>query len=707
MNATFHRINTEYFDWIKRKLGAFLSNFLGTKSAQANAKDRDGSRDLDRADILWLLAAYTFVLAPHANRQPWWFTAIIIGVLIWRGLIATKAWRFPPSLLLHLVTLAAAVATWYVHGRLYGRDPGVMLLIAMLGLKLMEMKRSRDVTWAVYLGLFLVTTNFFYSQSVFMALYAFISLGLFVATMVGFARIASKPTLRERIKPALALMGFALPLALILFFLFPRIQGPLWRMPDQSRVGKTGLSDSMTPGNISELIKSEDLVFTVKFDGPSPSSSVMYWRGPVLTSFDGRTWRSDGFRLQQLRGDYAALTGGNKRGQKVSYTMTMEPADTPWITALDIPENIPEGLRSNQDFQMSLSFTNLDRTAQAAQRRNVKLSSFLQYQMEEPTGEPALARAKMLPRTGNLKARELATQWRVAAGTGPESNRKVMEEALRLYNREFTYTLEPPILQSQDTIDEFLFTTKLGFCEHYSGSFAFLMRAADIPARVVTGYLGGELNPYNQTVAVRQSEAHAWTEVYLPGEGWLRIDPTSAVAPSRIERGMNALAGQQGFFGNIEANDPLGIVAWTRLNWDAFNYQWTQWVINYNQDRQRDFLSNFGIDNANWETMAKWMVGLGVAVSGIVTLLMLARLRPRKKDALTRAIELLDKALAKRGVPRAASEGMESLAMRLQSDHNALWQQLDPLLRKIAHFRYSETASETDLAEIKSTLNKI
>jgi protein-glutamine gamma-glutamyltransferase len=680
-------------------LGSRLRRWLSVFFGGASAGHRSDARDLDRADVLWLLTAYAFVLAPHAERQPWWFSVAIGVVLIWRGLITVNAWRFPPALVLSLIVLFAAIMTWRVHGRLWGRDPGVMLLLATLSMKLMEMRITRDVTWAIYLGLFLVVTNFFYSQSVFMALYAIICVGLFVATMIGFARLASKPTLRERVKPAIAMMVFAIPLTMILFFLFPRIQGPLWRMPDQSRIGKTGLSESMAPGNISELIKSEELAFNVKFESRAPSPAQLYWRGPVLSSFDGRRWTMDPLKTRALEGDYAALTGGSQRGIPVTYTMTLEPMESPWVTLLEIPEQQPPELRMNGDYMTVIFANNLERAAQAAQRRNVTVTSNLRYLLREPGGAIALSRYTMIPKAGNQRARELAQSWRTKHGTGRKADDDVIGDALTLFNKEFTYTLEPPQLQTSSPIDEFLFTTKLGFCEHYSSSFAYLMRSAGIPARVVTGYLGGEENPYNGTIAVRQSDAHAWTEVYLEGDGWVRVDPTSAVAPTRIQRGLSAQLGPLGMFGSLEANDPLGIVAWARLNWSAFNYQWTQWVINFNQDKQKDILSSLGFKNPDWQTMAQWMVGLGIGVTALGATVMVARLRPKRRDPLARLMDQLDARLAKAGLARAPAEGLENYSQRLRNLKPAIWERLDPLLRRLALVRYREP-TESEIATL-------
>jgi protein-glutamine gamma-glutamyltransferase len=688
VSATLPLSGSSESAWSKR-----LKVFFGAVPSKLSAD----SRDLDRADVLWLIGAYIFVLAPHFDRQPLWYGLPIVALLIWRALIATRGWHYAPSIVLTLFVLAAGFATWREHGRLYGRDPGVMLLLGMVAMKLMEMRVTRDVTWAVYLGLFLVVTNFFYSQTVLMALYAIVCVGIFVATMIGFARLASKPTLKERVKPALAMLAWAVPLTIVLFLLVPRIQGPLWRMPDQSRMGKTGLSESMSPGMISELIKSDELAFVVKFDGPVPPSQNLYFRGPVLSNFDGRTWTQDSRLSQDIAPQRLPQLVGGTPNDIVRYTLTLEPSPLPLVTALESAITVPDNLVMTPDYQMRIRTSTSTEVARAAQRRNVTLSSALTGRMEEPVLS-ALGRAKALPlNSTNPRAIALAKQWRTNAGEGNAGDDEVLAQALRLFNKEFTYTLEPPLLQSKDTVDEFLFTTKRGFCEHYAGSFALLMRAAGIPARVVTGYLGGEFNPYNQTLVVRQSEAHAWTEVYLQGQGWVRIDPTSAVAPIRIQRGLVAELGPLGIFGSIEANDPLGIVAWTRQNWEAFNYQWTQWVINFNDDKQRDLLSSLGMKNPDWQTMAAWLVGSGFVVAALSAAVMLLRLRPQRKHPLRLALDLLDRKLVKLGAPRQASEGLEALSERLAQERPDLWHRVDPVLRALAMSRYRTESSISDI----------
>jgi protein-glutamine gamma-glutamyltransferase len=618
---------------------------------------------LPASEIYWLLAACVFVLAPHADRLPIAVSIVGAFVLIWRAMMAGRGWRQAPRIALYALVVVAAAGTWSTYGRLWGRDAGVMLLICMMLLKLLEMRTTREVTIAVYLGLFLVVTNFFYSQSIMMAGYMFVCLWIFFATMVGFNRIGQRPTLKDRLRPAGLMLLAAMPLAIALFLFFPRIQGPLWRMPDDQRTSRTGLSDNMNPGQFAQLIRDESTAFVVRFDGPVPPVPFLYWRGPVMWETDGRQWRMPETWSGMPQLSSAPLPLLRTEGQ-ITYTVTTEATNQPWVLALDVPTTIPQGIGMSRDYQLIAMPMLRVRPGEGATRHNYTVTSALRYRIDEPRGKSIVRYALTFPDNSNPRTLALGTQWKAQF---PEPRQRIAE-AVRMFEREFTYTLEPPVLDPKSPYDDFLFNTKRGFCEHYSGAFALLMRASGIPARIVTGYLGGEINPFNNTLIVKQSDAHAWTEVYLEGEGWVRIDPTNAVAPSRIERGIGAALGPIGVFGAFEAADPLGIVAWSRLQWSAFNYRWNQWVIGYNAEQQRHTLARLGINAQDWLRLIQWLVysAVSLALAGTVWLAWRDWLLARKAPLEASYARFCER-MAKAGVSRRPDEGPRDFLARIEA----------------------------------------
>jgi len=639
---------------------------------------------LDVKNVLWLLAAMLVVVAPHLWRLAEWVGVFFALVVAWRGWIALRAARFPPRWLVISLALAAAVATFLAHGRLMGRDAGTTLLILMAAMKLLEMKTSREVVLAIHLGFVLVMTNFLYSQTIPMGFYMFACVWLFVGTLVGFHRgVGRTPTVRERLVPSGMLLVQAVPLMLVFFILFPRVQGPLWALPQDARAGLTGLSDTMTPGNISKLIQSEATAFRVQFEGEMPPYATLYWRGPVLWAFDGRSWKAPEFSPAGKL-DYTLAQ------RPVRYAITVEPHGKHWLFSLDVPANLPRGAGLRHDLQIR-SIRPVD------QRVRYDMQSWLDYRYGEHL--PAIYRdyALSFPQGRNRRTLALGRQWAAEAGGDPI---RIVNRALQHFNTQFTYTLEPPALNSDDPYDEFLFETKRGFCEHYAGSFALIMRAAGIPARVVTGYQGGEVNPFNRELLVRQADAHAWVEVWLEGRGWVRLDPTSVVAPSRIDLGMDAALGPIGVLPSLIAADRFGILAGMRYAWDAMNSQWNQWVLGYNVDRQRQFLNQFGLNALDWRSLAVWLTVAAFVVGGLVGLGLVLRDLPGRRDPAVVAWERFCAKLAARGLGRAPHEGPVDFLRRVESARPDLAAEARAITAAYVEARYGEGLSRQQSREL-------
>jgi transglutaminase-like putative cysteine protease len=647
------------------------------------------SAHLDVRNVMWLLAAMVFVVAPHLMRLPYWVDAIFLVIVGWRAWMAWRALRHPSRWIMGLLTAGGTVATFMQYRMISGREAGVTLLILMTALKLLEMRTQREVTLSIYLGFFLVLTNFLFSQTIPIGFYSLACVWIFVGTLVGFNRIGSTPTVRERLKPAAALLFQALPLMIAFFVIFPRATGPLWALPQDSRAGVSGLSETMTPGNISNLIKSDALAFRVQFEAERPAYSRLYWRGPVMTEFDGgSTWSIPP----------TAPAGGlvySRRENRVNYTVTLEPHNKTWVFALDVPGEVPPGTYALGDLEIR------DRRP-VSERRRYDMVAYLDYNYGErlsPAAQKALTR---IDESRNPRTIALARKW---AADYPDK-RALVQQVFQFYNREFSYTLEPPPLDPRDPFDDFLFGTKQGFCEHYAGSFALIMRAAGIPARVVTGYQGGEVNPINKELVVRQADAHAWTEIWIEGQGWIRVDPTAAVSPLRVDSGINAALGPIGVMSSIVAADPLGLLASIRDSWRAMNSQWDQWVVGYNSEKQRQFFFNLGLGSIDWQSLGIWLIVATFGIGGVTSFLLFVRDLPPRREASLAAWDRFCAKLAATGLTRSPSEGPVDFLARIRTERPAIASSAEEITRRYVEARYGEGASREELRELARSVRQ-
>jgi transglutaminase-like putative cysteine protease len=619
-----------------------------------------------------LLLSILMVIAPHAEHLPVWVSGLCAGLLLWRGYLVYSGKPLPKRWQLMLVTLAGTAGIIFNFHTLFGREAGVTLLMLLAALKLMELRNARDAMVLVYLACFIIITNFFYSQSIPTALYLLATMMVIVATWVQLQ--AQNIALKPRLRIAAVLLMQALPLTLILFILFPRVQGPLWGLP-QDAYGSTGLDDRMSPGSLSRLGLSEEVAFRVTYNGKPPRRDQMYWRGPVLWNFDGRTW-TPGRTLLASPPRFTDLS------DPVDYVVTMEPHNKTWLFALDVPEKLSVPATLAYDFQI------FNKEPVHARMRYAARSDLV-YHANVQESERQLQRALQLPRQVDPRARQLAAEWRAAS----KDDAAIVRTALSYFRKNgFVYTLEPPLLGA-DGIDDFLFNTRQGFCEHYASAFVFLMRAASIPARVVTGYLGGELNDVGNYYIVRQSDAHAWAEVWLAGRGWVRVDPTSVIAPGRIERGLSASVSDNAALPFMERNPPQWMRD-LRFNLDAIANQWNQWVLGYDTERQFAFLTRLGMESITWQKMALNMAaGLGL-VTGLLALFMLRHLFVRRQDKVQTAWLRLCRKLADAGLPRAAHEGAQDYAARVAIARPDLAEDIRDLATRYAMLRYGASAGD-------------
>jgi protein-glutamine gamma-glutamyltransferase len=461
----------------------------------------------------------------------------------------------------------------------------------------------------------------------------------------------------------------------------------LWSIPQDDQ-SISGLSDSMSPGDISKLSMSEAVVFRVDFENAVPQNENLYWRGPVLGQQLGKSWVPYSV-AEREKLEY------EPQGPLTKYRVTLQPHNKPWLFALDLPAIRPNDAFFLADFQLR---SRMPVTA----LRAYEMASHLNYRVG--TDLPPRERSRYLAIDRRLNPRAIAYGQKLAE---EHTDQKVLVETLmKLYNTQFTYTLEPPKLGA-NPMDEFLFDTKQGFCEHYAGSFVLVLRAAGIPSRVVTGYQGGEINPITRQLVVRQSDAHAWSEVWFADLGWVRIDPTFAVSPLRINRGFSAAIGPVGMFNTMMEADKLGVLKQLRYSWDAVNNQWNQWVVGFNNDRQKSLMDQLGVKDMDWRTLAIWLIAGIVLASGSVGLFLMLRMYRTRKEPVVAAYEALCAKLARAGVTRAPHEGPVALLARLDAKRPKLAQQVAPLFESYVALRYSPLAEPKTNDETVTTRQKL
>ncbi|HEX8987227.1 MAG TPA: DUF3488 and DUF4129 domain-containing transglutaminase family protein [Rhodocyclaceae bacterium] len=599
------------------------------------------SSSLDAAQSWWLLAAGGVALLPLAPYLPAWLIATAVAAMLLRAWLIRSRDPVPARWILSLTVVPAVIGVVTQYRTPFGQTPGVALLVILLALKQLESGDRRDAFVIILLCYFLLLSSLFYSQSIPSALGLVAALAVTTAALAAVSDSGQAPARLLRL--AGLMLAQSLPLALLLFILFPRVAGPLWGLPRDAFGAQSGLSDMMAPGSIGSLALSDAMAFRAKFDGPLPRRDQLYWRGPVLTLFDGTVWRPSSFGLAR-RLPYAPPLPSTR------YEVTLEPHNRPWLFALDFPTDLPPGALMASDYQL-LS------TSPVTERRRYEVRS--QTNLVPGAGESphVLRLATTLP-PGNPRTRALAQTWRSAR----RGDVAILAQALAFFKgQHLAYTLEPPPLGA-DGVDEFLFQTRRGFCEHFASAFVFAIRAAGVPARVVTGYQGGELNAIDGYLEVRQSDAHAWAEVWLAGRGWVRIDPTAASYPQRIDRNLAAA---------MPAGEPLPLLlrpdwAWLRdmrQRWDAVTNRWNQWVLGYNPQRQRDLLGRLGMKSPDWRSMA-WTL----AASSSLVLAALsgwALYRRRRLDPAQRQWLRMTARLARRGLPQRPWEGATDYARRV------------------------------------------
>lgn len=639
-----------------------------------------------RIALTWILVAQLLAVLPHLSILHTWVVILWLVCVMWRIQIFRMRMNYPSSMLkTGLLGLIGICIMVFSYSRTQSLDTWITVLVAAFVFKLVELRSRRDALVTIFLGFFVVASTYLYRETFLATAYSLLPIGALLAALIGLQQTA----LNERVWSTLYLSGSlllqAVPMMLLLFVLFPRID-PLWSLPPPGGQGaSTGLSDSLKLGDIARLSRSSELAFRVGFKGRIPDRGQLYWRALTLESFNGETWRQSRDRGGDITPRWT------RRGEPVNYSVILQPTDTQWLYTLDTPGDTTAKARLRGDFSL---------------RNRQPVTSLISYNVEswpqaqqEIGSSPRSAFNLMLYGSSNPRAR----QW--GAELKGRSVNEIVRTILAYFSSQgFVYTLEPP-LAPQDSIDAFLFRDRQGFCEHYASSMVFVLRAAGIPARIVTGYQGGEIVDSSNYVQVRQLDAHAWAEYWTSETGWVMVDPLALVAPQRITGGMEAMSQAQGF----PTDSPLGLgkeslVNRFRLMLDNMGYQWDMWVLGYSSDRQGDLMSGW-FGSAGLTCISLTLGGCFVLIIAGWALWLFKPWR-REHDPLLRYYLRFERLLYRHGVTRGTGEAPLNFARRASKELPAQAEQIRAFSRIFVAQRYSDRFNAASLHLAYRTLRR-
>jgi transglutaminase-like putative cysteine protease len=636
-------------------------------------------------DTLFMLFVIGWTVLPHIEHLPLWCSLLTLVVLLWRAKLALANATLPSRWALAGMLLTSAGLTLWSFQTLLGKEPGVTMVVVLMALKTLELRARRDAFVVFFLGFFIVLTHFLYSQTLLVALAMLVSVWGLLTALVLVHMPAGQPSLRQAGRLAARTALWGAPIMAMMFVLFPRV-GPLWGVPKDGQA-KTGLSSTLRMGTVAELAGDDTIALRIRFDGPPPPPAALYFRGPVLTRFNGIEWRASPYddfspiRMTELRTE----------GAPVRYEMTLEPLRSTTLPLLEATGTAPvlDGYRAQQlaDLQWIA-----DRPV--IERLRFRAEAWPQFSHGprnganpgSGAGAATLREALELPRGYNPRTLAWAAALRQRpdlAGAGPRAFADALMQHIR--TEHFSYTVAPGTY-GRDAVDEFWLDRREGFCEHFASAFVVIMRALGVPARIVTGFQGTDPQPVDGFYAVRQSSAHAWAEYWEPASGWVRADPTAAVAPDRIFRG-NRLAPAPGLIAGAFGEVSPELLASLRQNWEAVNNRWNQWVLSYSRGQQIDVLKSLGVQSPSWEDLALLLIGClsTLALAGAVW----AWWDRRRVDPWVRQMERLREVLRELGLDSAPFEAPRALAARVRERFGAAGEPLAALLDALERQRYS------------------
>lgn len=609
---------------------------------------------IPRNALAWIIAAQVLLLLPHIFRLPLWIVLLYGAAFFWRLRIYRGRSSVPNRWLKLLLIGASMTGIAWSYGSVIGLEPTVALLLVAFALKLLESVARKDGYVVIFLGFFICITEFLFSQDLLVVIYSCLVVWVLTTALISLHRSASIGDSGPMRLAAVMLLQ-SVPLMLVLFFLFPRI-GPLWNVPIKTQAAKTGVSDMLRPGDISSLAQSSDVAFRASFVGDVPPVSSLYWRGLVMSRIDDGAWRTVSYF--ETPAEERRAPPVKKAGGSLDYTIIIEPTQQQWLYGLRYAEAMQSGILQLPDYRLLNPVV-------IEQELRYRVRSWPEVTLGSEISTWRRRLETQLPEESNPRTRQLAEDLYRESRDDAE----YVQQVLALFRQQpFRYTLQPPLLDN-NSMDQFLLETRAGFCEHYAYAFAVLMRAVGIPARVVSGYQGGEINPVNGTVIVHQFDAHAWNEVWLEGRGWVRVDPTAAVSPARIEFGLENAMQEEGSFLSSSLLSPLRYrgISWInalRLRYDAVTYQWQSWVVGFDGEQQIDVLRGvFGEINARL-FIGVMLASFGVVLGLVAASLFLRNRRQASVDPATRYIHLLQARLRRSGFTAHPGEAPGAMSRR-------------------------------------------
>lgn len=627
-----------------------------------------------------ILIALSVIVFPHFFHLPWPIIGSFYGFVLWRTGAIVRPLLLPGRKLLIILTLLALLMLWSINHSVFGRDAGTSALITAIGLKLMELRTPRDAYVVTFLAFFIALSQFLFSQTIWMAIYVLAICWLLVVALISLNSASSR--FYRHYKTGASLILQALPIMVFLFVLFPRIPAPNFGFRDNAGQAVSGLSEVLEPGQISRLSLSQETAFRVTFVDKIPPREQRYWRGPVFWYSDGKRWTLP---------DQQPIKHSETRflGSGYQYSIVLEPHHQKWLFALDLPTTLPaNAYQTNEHVLLSRS--------KIRERLAYQLISVPVYTTGALNNEDR-GRGLQLAIRPSQRVTELLRNWQLSSSKPVD----IVESALKYFHREpFVYTLNPPLLEDNPT-EQFLFETRKGFCEHFATAFVYLMRASKIPARVVTGYQGGEYNEIGNFIEVRQADAHAWAEIWLEEKGWVRVDPTAAVAPERIELGIDL--GRQISTGSIAFSvvDRSGLVHWLRQAgklWASLDHGWTRWVLGYDAYRQSRLFQNLGIESMLDKAM--------MLLSGFTLLMAFIwaisfRKKTNKQDKASSAYAKFCRKLASKGLVKKSTEGALDFAFRAMARLPEKSPAIDEITAIYLRLRYGKAHNSDDILNLR------
>ncbi|HWV14402.1 MAG TPA: DUF3488 and transglutaminase-like domain-containing protein [Cellvibrio sp.] len=656
------------------------------------------SPPMTRQSLLWLFAVQSLVLAPHYFSVPGWIGLLWLGVCFWRWKIFRGAWNYPGKLAKTLIVLLATAGLVLSLGKGFSLIAMVSLLLVGSILKLLEIKTRKDFVLLLFISLLVLATQFIFFDDFLAAVYGIVCLTVIFAALLQLYQQADAQPFWLQLRTSGFMLVQAIPIMVLLFVAMPRL-GAFWSMPVPESA-KTGLSDSMSPGDISELSLSDELVFRATFVDKIPANEQLYWRSLVLSVFDGRRWSRDRWREQDLQSSLQPIAGWREqidyRGDSIRYNIVAEPFAQRWLYVLGAAQVWSEELLLGRDLH-------LQARAPLDKRISYDVTATLDYGLDVTAekNEKRFAPFLQLPVQGNPQTRQIAADWLRETG----SVDALIEKLFAYYRSDFTYTLQPPLL-GNNSVDEFLWQTRQGFCEHFASSFVFFMRSVGVPARVLVGYQGGELNRAENYLAIRQRDAHAWAEIWLQGRGWVSVDPTSAVAPQRIRSGIiESLSATERKLLSRPFGSSFELFKTLHQQWDALNFQWVRWVLNYDSQLQSGLLSQLLDDVSPWR-VALLVLGVGAGSIALTFMLLFLRerrrYRPQGEHAAHTIYRQLCKKLKRAGFAPEASETPRQFLSRVIARWPAMALPLTPINDLFERLAYAE--QDEVLAELKQSV---